>query len=849
MIADMLDRLPSHFPPDRRASGTASFFTAYDDEADITSNDESDPGTSSGSDTSASSTATALPTSKAVLQYSTFSSVLDRYRLLRPSEIFCGAGSAIKVEVSPPPRLQRARSCSLTRLLLPQSVRGGRKGQASSTSATVSLSAREATPPGSERHKASATGSLASTANRVIRLSMTKDVRVLFTPLSVGPIGELLTGLASTVSTIGGTNLTLSAMLIDSAAVLRSQMDSPEQVIDVLYATEAKRNPGHLAEPPTVAMPSSFIIEVDISGVRLQTIQRVLTKAEVKAISANSSIAQGVSSSGDLHARIEWNSKAIKMLVSSSSTPVPSADETTGSVRWESSLDASLSIDSSVLRVLQATSSADRSQNPSLDPEVLRLSTQALVASVTSTSENTSLQLNVGDSNLDWLNIASELIIGTVYESLRFVSTLDRLSEDISRRKQARVRAVVWSILQSARREKIQTSPACLRPATYLVQSSHMRSSVGWKLLCRMRYCHRLVASANGGKDDDLADRTDDELLAEVWPVLSEWWDEWPGRGKLSIEDVPLLDVVFAGRTREELPEVVQEPTNHQPSLVQTLMARPSVVSFTTGRLRANHRGTFASDSTDGNLVLGPYSFVARTSSASLLEDERPLPVRALRIAVQSTLGDGTTRITPALLLVIRHILKVRKVFESKMIVLEQDREQIQRPRPRRPSSTASTPFGFDRISLEATMAFDTSLIAVDVEELGVKAQSGSGAIFATLVVDLPPPESKLTPDVAASLVLRLKRFTVTASQGDRIDAPASLLAEIDVDDGNSVLSYARKETDSPAAGHVSAVFSVEGVRTQAPANIAQLYEFSESWIDKIKSVVALSLLAVKSAG
>ena len=94
--------LCSHFPPPRRASGSASFFTAYDDnsDADITGNDESDPGSSSGSDTSASSTATALPTSKAVLQYSTFSSVLDRYRVLRPTEIFCGAGTAIKVEVS-----------------------------------------------------------------------------------------------------------------------------------------------------------------------------------------------------------------------------------------------------------------------------------------------------------------------------------------------------------------------------------------------------------------------------------------------------------------------------------------------------------------------------------------------------------------------------------------------------------------------------------------------------------------------------------------------------------------------------------------------------------------------------
>ena len=122
----------SRFPPHRRASGSASFFTAYEDDAEISDGDESDnsPSTdtsSSGDSTSEStsfvmrlsiqksaadsrslfdsSAGTVLPTSKAVLQHSTFSAVLDRYRLLRPSEIFCGDGAAVKVEVSLPSSL------------------------------------------------------------------------------------------------------------------------------------------------------------------------------------------------------------------------------------------------------------------------------------------------------------------------------------------------------------------------------------------------------------------------------------------------------------------------------------------------------------------------------------------------------------------------------------------------------------------------------------------------------------------------------------------------------------------------------------------------------------------------
>lgn len=494
--------------------------------------------------------------------------------------------------------------------------------------------------------------------------------------------------------------------------------------------------------------------------------------------------------------------------------------------------------------MLQATSSIDGTRNPTPDPEVLRLTTQALVGTFSSTSDNTSLRLNIGDSNLDWLNIASELIIGTVHESLRFFSALDRLSEEIAGRRRARIRTVVWEILQLAKSKRIQTSPACLRPASYLVQSSPTRSSLGWKFLCRLRHCLQVEEAATGGVEFKASEsnigRTDDEMLRDVFPILSDWWQDWPGSiNSFSVSDIPLLDYVFAGRSFDKAVEQPL-PENRPPprTVFQTLLARPAVISFTTGRLKANHRGTLASDSTDGSLVIGPYSFIARTwSENEETSYSSPTSPRTLRIVVQSVLGDGTAKMTPALLHVIRHILKVRKVFESKMIILEQAREQIPRTPVREPSEI---PLEWNKIVLEATMGFKTGSVEVDVEELGVRAFSKSGAIITKLVVDFPSIASKRilsTPsNLTSSLILRLQDLKVSAEQKDQQDDQAQLLAEVTVQGADSVLSFSQGENTS-SAGALSAVFAVEGVRSQAPANIARLYEFSESWVKKSKSV------------
>jgi len=192
---------------------------------------------------------------------------------------------------------------------------------------------------------------------------------------------------------------------------------------------------------------------------------------------------------------------------------------------------------------------------------------------------------------------------------------------------------------------------------------------------------------------------------------------------------------------------------------------------------------------------------------------------------------------TPALLHVIRHILKVRKVFESKMIILEQAREQIPRTPVREPSEI---PLEWNKIVLEATMGFKTGSVEVDVEELGVRAFSKSGAIITKLVVDFPSIASKRilsTPsNLTSSLILRLQDLKVSAEQKDQQDDQAQLLAEVTVQGADSVLSFSQGENTS-SAGALSAVFAVEGVRSQAPANIARLYEFSESWVKKSKSV------------
>jgi hypothetical protein len=253
--------------------------------------------------------------------------------------------------------------------------------------------------------------------------------------------------------------------------------------------------------------------------------------------------------------------------------------------------------------------------------------------------------LKGGDTQLDFVDEAAELIIGSLW-SWRSLSELSKSKEN----KKLEARRLVWSISQASERAKITSFPAFLNRVSYLVGStSNLRSDDGWKILHHLRHCLRMAEL----EVIDTMDRKEwpetEELLADVRESLSQW-KSW----EIDSDDF---------RNSDFLPFVYESKLK----VVERTLPR-SPLDYTSGvPIQLEWRaGLFEARLCDGERVenklsIGPLEVFA-TSSGMSDYSSKPLCVSA-RITldlIEATVDRG-------LLGLIRHIIRVRRTFEHKI--------------------------------------------------------------------------------------------------------------------------------------------------------------------------------------
>lgn len=652
-------------------------------------------------------------------------------------------------------------------------------------------------------------------------------MRGVFTPLSLNPLKQLLVGLSGPVSSDTLLQNHPSSFTILTPCTLVRQPASPERVLDDLLDDEIDRASQKLSRTAP-----SFAVDLKIHSIRLKSVQRVLEPHQAKelALVVSDNPAAQVA---DVYAIIAIDLDGF--VLAAQNTPLK-ADPAKGT---PNSFTGHLSagVDSGTLCVHHA-SDFDRAANPQLanlaaqtNEQDLQLVTKELRLAATSTPAKTTAYLSLGDSELRFVDFAAELIIGTLYETLAWSRELDRVHSELSRREKARVRDVFTTILQQADRRGIETSPSCLRPGSYLVQSNTTRQDVGSQLLARMRHRYRCLGPDAFAPVQPTIPRGSDLPLRAPHIILRQWSSEWADTS--SPAEIRLLSKVLGiAPTAGSVPQ----PASPLPSYLEALGGRAASFTFNTGRLRADHQGRRGRNALRaGSLILGPYAFaaevwreVASSPSASVLH-----------LAVDSSLGVGEVEMSPSLLLVMQHILHVRKIFETKMIALEvavlSTREDQSPPMKR------TELLGCGRVEVEATIAFSQGQLDLVVDDLAVRLSGKNGLVTSKVswefgVIsgrgDLDSPEAIVVGEV----ISHLHEMHFSAAQIIQETPTKSIrqvLLALDLAAGGGRFEAQPMVVAGHPSAYVAAVFTFERLRASVPAKIPQLASFYDAFAVK----------------
>lgn len=255
------------------------------------------------------------------------------------------------------------------------------------------------------------------------------------------------------------------------------------------------------------------------------------------------------------------------------------------------------------------------------------------------------IALEGGDTQLDFVDEAAELIIGSIW-SWRSVSEALRSIKD----DKSKARRLVWSIANVCQTAAIASFPTFLNRVSYLVGStSNLRSDDGWKVLHNLRHCLRLGEEQVETFMRDLTEwPAESTLLEEVRDVLGRW-RSW----EIDSDDFrnsDFLPFVFESKLRAVERSLPTSP-------IAYTLDTPVKVEWRAGRFEAR----FCDGSGENRLSLGPLEAYATSSGRQ--------PYSPMEIHVRVTLDLIEGNVDREILGLIRHIIRVRRTFEHKIRV------------------------------------------------------------------------------------------------------------------------------------------------------------------------------------
>ncbi|ORY77194.1 hypothetical protein BCR35DRAFT_353168 [Leucosporidium creatinivorum] len=429
------------------------------------------------------------------------------------------------------------------------------------------------------------------------------------------------------------------------------------------------------------------------------------------------------------------------------------------------------------------------------------------------------VSLKGGDARLDFVDEAAELVIGTVW-SWRVVHDIAGPLRERAAQRKVFERRLVWAIALVSQQAAITSFPTFLNRASYLVSRANLRADDGWKTLHHLRHCLRAAP-------EDVARNmaqpppwpSSSSLLADLTDVLARW-QNWG----IDAEDLTrsrFLTSLFGSSAAL--------PSNAGTPSTDLTWSTPAAFEWRAGRFDA-----LLSDGTtsENRLSIGPGE--AFISSTGRQAEGAPIHIRG-----RFTLHELGANVDRDLLVLIRHIIKVRYTFERKLqrfaetLALAQSAavvDSASRLDVTKPDFLSSIP----HLLVDASMAVRRTSASALADNLEAKAVIDDIALTSSLSFN-PRAPAHLGPgqeQLQVGSSLTIGHLEVAAREIAQEQEHLLLSTELDqlallVNAVGSQASDHEPTIDPPS---LQVVLAVQGVSSRIPRDAVRAYEFVEKW-------------------
>lgn len=463
------------------------------------------------------------------------------------------------------------------------------------------------------------------------------------------------------------------------------------------------------------------------------------------------------------------------------------------------------------------------------DGVVLDLINDGASARFRADSEDVQASLSIHPSRLKFVSAAAELITATVHSWFIVSRAIEAAVIDAQYTPPWIYRHLICQIVQQAQRDGVTTDPVFLSRPT--VASMTARSDVAWRSLGHFRHRYRRLSPASKSAiQAELAQPTE-QPESEQFRLLASHLQEWYSwdLDRPSILASTVFQQVFPRETAKLHRE---SPAGLAP--LSTTQLQFSWDTLVKVQLAVDQLETdfFEDGIINNNLKLSP-SLVLIAYGPGMRSDDVQAKSRITIGALQVTLN-------PTFLRLVRHVARVRQVFEAKLAPLRA------RPPKRKPAidPELQLPAPLPRYPRPANLPIFVTLLCQGAHfrayAHGIWLQTTVSKLQGTIdpTLHLEPPTPILS--LQGSALLACDRFNIranTESDQHRQDTFAHTQASAANETGTLFTmafeqAYSHASLHSPEHGpvHVALYGAITSSEVRFPRSLLSLSHFVESW-------------------
>ena len=445
-----------------------------------------------------------------------------------------------------------------------------------------------------------------------------------------------------------------------------------------------------------------------------------------------------------------------------------------------------------------------------------------------SSTQTLSTSFHLGDISLRFNDSAAELVIGSTFAWMRVISGLMTTVSRAQKRRADNRLQIIYTALSFVSANDIKTEPLFRQRGSFLVTwtSRSLRFDMQWQVrriafpqICLMLSSHQVLAYLR-----HCLRQMDNGTALELASSLQE---------ELSDEDLSQMR-----NTSRHLLDLRQDPNLDMPMPAVDLwlgfkstskMSKPSTWESLKVLFHAGIFTVTILDPTDGGnrLRAGPFDLVARSQKIHLQHhSQRKELVWAARLAV----GPILISVNPELLTLVRHILRVRQVFEDKIQSLYL-RRHIPQP------STAEAPNTLVRA--EVSLGIEQVVLSAEAHGVIVSFKADRPHTFATGI--WPTGAVSHYTQTEFTVFLGFDMVGINASEA-RVGGPqitgqqlasttlSSVRLHTVISGDHSPSTWFSRSTVVESRPSCSVVGGVNRIEIRVPYSILKIYAFFEEW-------------------